>query len=68
VVTLLLQHGADVSIINAEGSTAKSLAKTPEIQRLIQGMYLKKTVHHINMRKSNTWYFSNHILQYVCQN
>lgn len=37
VVTLLLQHDADVSIINAEGHTARSLAKTKEIYRLIEG-------------------------------
>lgn len=39
VVTVLLQHNADVSVINAEGHTAKALTHDPEIIRLIEGLF-----------------------------
>ncbi len=37
VVMLLLQFDADVTVINAEGSTAKNLARNPEIRTLLEG-------------------------------
>ena len=37
VVMLLLKFNADVSLINAEGHTAKEMAKDPDIKRIIEG-------------------------------
>ena len=34
---LLLKFNADVSVINAEGNTPKSLARNPEIKTVIEG-------------------------------
>ena len=36
---LLLKFNADVSVINAEGNTPKSLARNPEIKTVIGGQY-----------------------------
>ena len=36
---LLLKFNADVSVINAEGNTPKSLARNPEIKTVIEGLY-----------------------------
>ena len=36
---LLLKFNADVSVINAEGNTPKSLARNPEIKTVIEGQY-----------------------------
>ncbi len=38
VVMLLLKFNADVSLINAEGHTAKHLARNTEIRGVIEGM------------------------------
>ena len=37
VVMLLLKFNADVSVINAEGSTPKNLARNPEIKTVLEG-------------------------------
>ena len=49
VVTVLLQHGADVTIINAEGHTAKSLTRNEEIIRLVEGT----VIYHFASNISN---------------
>ena len=37
VVTILLQYGADIGVINAEGHTAKDVTKNGDIIKLIEG-------------------------------
>ena len=36
---MLLQHGADVSVINSEGLLAADVAKSLDIKSLIEGVY-----------------------------
>ena len=48
---LLLQHNADVTIMNAEGLSVKQLAKNAEIKCLIEGGYLS-TVTELGFRIS----------------
>ena len=38
-VTVLVEHNADVDIINAEGFLAKDLSRTKEIKQLIEGLF-----------------------------
>lgn len=37
IVLMLLQHGADVRLINAEGNSAYNVAMTVDIKSLIEG-------------------------------
>lgn len=37
IVMLLLEHGADVKILNAEAHCAKAIARTADIKQLIEG-------------------------------
>jgi len=38
IVLVLLQHGADVRLINAEGNSAYNVAMTTDIKSLIEGL------------------------------
>lgn len=40
IVMLLLSHGADISILNTEGHTPKTLAPSP-VKRFLEGELLK---------------------------
>jgi len=37
IVLVLLQHGADVRVINAEGNSAYDVAMTADVKSLIEG-------------------------------
>lgn len=51
---VLLEHGADVSVINAEGHTAKSLTRNPEIIRLIEGKCFTVSLETLTSSSTNT--------------
>ena len=38
VVMVLIKFGSDVSLVNAEGHTPKSVTNDPEILKLIKGL------------------------------
>ena len=63
IVLALLQHGAGVRLINAEGNSAYNVAVTSDIKSLIEGnLYLSSAPSlHLVKKLSEYWVFLNAI-------
>jgi len=63
IVLALLQHGAGVRLINAEGNSAYNVAVTSDIKSLIEGnLYLSSAPSlHLGKKLSEYWVFLNAI-------
>ena len=55
IVLMLLQHGADVRLINSEGNSAYNVAKATDIKSMIEGYYSSVFIYSASAPSS--WFF-----------